>query len=49
MDSCFTNKVLATKLGTSLRIAQKISYCLRKMGAISIAGKKSNELVFRIS
>ena len=49
MDSCFTNKVLATKLGTSLRLAQKISYCLRKMGAISIADKKGNELIFRIS
>jgi hypothetical protein len=49
MDSSFTNKALATKLGTSLRLAQKISYCLRKMGAISIADKKGNELIFRIS
>jgi hypothetical protein len=43
------NKVLAYKLGISIRLAQKISYCLRKMGAISIAGKKSNELIFQVS
>jgi hypothetical protein len=48
MDRCFTNKALAIKLGISLRLAQKISYCLRKMGAISIADKKGNELIFRI-
>jgi hypothetical protein len=49
MDRSFTNKVLAKKLGIPLRLARKISYCLRKMGAISIAGKNGNELVFRIS
>ncbi len=49
LDGCFTNKVLASKLGISLRLAQKITYCLRKMGAISIAGKKSNELMFQVS
>jgi hypothetical protein len=45
----FTNKVLALKLGISVRLAQKITYCLRKMGAISIAGKKRNELLFQVS
>ena len=49
LDGSFTNKVLAIKLGISLMLAQKISYCLRKMGEISIAGKKSNELVFKVS
>jgi hypothetical protein len=49
LDGYFTNKVLAYKLGISIRLAQKISYCLRKMGAISIAGKKSNELIFQVS
>lgn len=49
MNEYFTNKVLAQKLGVSLRLAQKITYCLSKMGAISIAGKKRNELLFRIS
>ncbi len=49
LDGYFTNKVLASKLGISVRLAQKITYCLRKMGAISIAGKKNNELLFQVS
>jgi len=49
LDGYFTNKVLALKLGISVRLAQKITYCLRKMGVISIAGKKSNELLFQVS
>ena len=48
MDGYFTNKVLAQKLGVSLRLAQKITYCLSKMGSISIVGKKRNELLFQI-
>ena len=48
MDGYFTNKVLAQKLGVSLRLAQKITYCLNKMGSISIVGKKRNELLFQI-
>jgi hypothetical protein len=49
LDEYFTNKVLALKLEISVKLAQKITYCLREMGAISIAGKKRNELVFQIS
>ena len=49
LDRHFTNKLLALKLGISIGLAQKISYCLRKMGAISIAGKKRNELIFQVS
>jgi hypothetical protein len=49
LDEYFTNKVLALKLGISIRLAQKITYCLRRMGAISLAGKKSNELLFQVS
>jgi hypothetical protein len=49
LDGQFTNKVLASKLGISVRLAQKITYCLRKMGAISVAGKKRKELLFQIS
>jgi hypothetical protein len=48
LDGCFTNKVLALKLGISVRLAQKITYCLRKIGAISIVGKRGNELFFQI-
>jgi hypothetical protein len=49
LDGHFTNKVLALKLGISISLAQKITYCLRKMGAISIAGKKRNEFLFQVS
>ncbi len=49
LDGYFTNKVLASKMGISVRLAQKITYCLRKMGAISIAKKKRNELLFQLS
>jgi len=49
LDGYFTNKILALKLGISVRLAQKITYCLRKMGAISIVGKKGKELLFQVS
>jgi hypothetical protein len=45
----FTNKLLATKLGISIKLAQKITYCLRKMDAISVVGKKRKELLFKVS
>ena len=44
----FTNRVLAKKLGTSIKLAQKITYCLRKMNALIIDGKKNRELLFRV-
>jgi hypothetical protein len=49
LDEYFTNKVLALRLGISVRLAQKITYCLKKMGAVSIAGKNRNELLFQVS
>jgi hypothetical protein len=49
LDGHFTNKVFASKLGISVRLAQKITYCLRRMGAISVAGKKRNELLFKVT
>jgi hypothetical protein len=42
----FTNKTLAINLGESIRLAQKITYCLRKMGMLSIVGKQKKELLF---
>jgi hypothetical protein len=48
LDGYFTNKILASKMGISVRLSQKITYCLRKMGAISIAKKKRNELLFQV-
>jgi len=47
-DGSFTNIVLAKKLGISVRLAQKITYCLRKMKVLIIEGKKKRELVFRV-
>jgi ribosomal protein S25 len=49
LDIYFTNKVLASKLGISIRLAQKITYCLKKMGVITLAGKKHNEFLFQVS
>lgn len=49
LDGHFTNKVLASTLRISVTLAQRITYCLRKMGAISIAGKKRNQLLFQVS
>jgi len=37
------------KLGVSIKLAQKITYCLRKMDLISIIGKKRKELVFKVT
>jgi len=49
MGESFTNKFLAKKLGVSIRLAQKITYCLRKMDLISIDGKKMKELLFKVA
>ena len=42
----FTNKILATSAGVPIRKAQKMTYCLKKMGAIVQTGKIQNELQF---
>jgi hypothetical protein len=49
LDVCFTNKFLANKLGISVRMVQKITYCLRRMGTIVVVAKKRNQLIFRVS
>ena len=49
LDEQFTNKILALKLGVSVTLAQKITYCLRKIGIISVVGKKRNQLLFQES
>ena len=46
LEESFTNKLLAKKLGVPVRLAQKITYCLRKMDLISIE-KKDKEYVFK--
>jgi hypothetical protein len=42
----FTNKDLADSLNKPLYLAQKMTYCLRKMGVIIIAGKKGRSFLF---
>ncbi len=44
----FTNKEFAKLSGVSINLARKITYCLRKMGAITTSGKKGKELIFEI-
>jgi hypothetical protein len=48
LGECFTNKSLAKKMDVNIRLAQKITYCLRKMNTITIDGKKKRELQFRV-
>lgn len=42
----FSNKDLAAALGLPLHRCRQITYCLRKMGAITQVGKIRNELLF---
>jgi len=49
LEQVFTNKILAKKMKISLRLAQKITYCLRKMNALTVVGKKRRELLFKIT
>lgn len=42
----FTNADLAHSLKKPLRLAQKMSYCLRKMGIIKVVGKKGKSFIF---
>jgi hypothetical protein len=45
----FTNRKLAKLNGVSINLARKITYCLRKMDAITTVGKKGKELIFEVS
>lgn len=45
----FSNKSLADSIGTSVNRVQKMTYCLRKMGAIRQVGKKGRALLFEIA
>ena len=42
----FTTKSLALSLGIPRYRARRITYCLRKMGALQVVGKEKNALVF---
>ncbi|MFW9848819.1 MAG: hypothetical protein ACFFF4_06745 [Candidatus Thorarchaeota archaeon] len=42
LETPFTNSDLASALGRKPRVAQKITYCLRKMGVLKVKGKRGN-------
>ena len=42
----FSNKALAKIAGVPIRQSRRITYCLKKMGAIKQVGKNGNELLF---
>jgi hypothetical protein len=43
----FTTADVAREAGIPRWLAQKLAYCLRKIGAIDLAGKEGNSLVYR--
>lgn len=43
----FTTGDLATAIGRPRRIGQQMAYCLREAGAIELAGKQRNALLYR--
>ncbi len=45
----FTSKQLVEHLGISLRLARRMTYSLRGMGALQVAGKAGRALLFRVS
>jgi hypothetical protein len=45
----FTSRQLATCLGISLRLARRMTYSLREMGALQVTGKAGRALLFKIS
>ena len=48
-DELFTNRKIAKNLKISLRLARKITYCLRKMNLLTIVGKRKREFLFKIN
>lgn len=46
LDQPFSNRDLAAWLGLSVSLARRMTYCLRKMGAIEVAGQADHERLF---
>ena len=44
----FTSHDLAAATGRPLYLTQKVTYCLRKMGAIESAGKRGGALLYTL-
>lgn len=49
LDTPFTNKELAAATGYAKRLAQKITYCLRKMGVLRVPRKRGRAYLHEIS
>jgi hypothetical protein len=45
----FTSRQLAEYLGISLRLARRMTYSLREMGALQVDGKNGRALLFKVS
>jgi hypothetical protein len=48
LEKPFTNSDLVESLGISRRLCQRLTYCLRKMNVLKIAGKKGNAILHDI-
>jgi hypothetical protein len=47
LPDSFSNRELASALSCNYNLAQKITYTLREAGALSLAGKQGNTLLYR--
>jgi hypothetical protein len=47
LPETFTTADLALAMGQPRTLAQKLAYCLRESGALTLAGKQGNALVYR--
>lgn len=47
LPESFTTAHLATALGSTRRLAQQMSYCLRRTGVVAIDGKEGNAIIYR--
>jgi hypothetical protein len=48
LGASFTGRELATAAGMTVRLAQKMLYCLRRMGVVEVAGKRGRALVYGV-
>jgi hypothetical protein len=46
LETPFTNRELAQALHVRLRMAQRMSYCLRQLDVLDSVGKRGRELLF---
>lgn len=49
LPGAFTNQDLAAALARPRYVAQKMTYCLRKMGVLDVIGKQGNAFLFSIA